>query len=271
MDVWASTPATIRVDFLNASGTLVPDANSVSYTVFATDGSVLVTPTAIATTPTDTGVTITVPGADNTITPPRLFEKRLIFVSITSGLTPYSFQASYRVVPVPLFSVTANDVRLIFGGDCDEVEDDEIDLTAAYFQVSASVVALNSQATLAAALSSGTIVELMANQAIAGQAVMTLLPGLRARMMTMQKDGQTSFQRGALNWDDIERRARTLVSQGVAAAAGVTETAPTYLAVADNILPVVPSGGGWIDISNPDSTPTNFDPVTSWAGWLSWP
>jgi hypothetical protein len=248
VDVLAGSGAALRVDFLNPAGTLIPDPNSVTYTVYATDGTQLVASTPITTGPTDTGVMVNVLAVNNTISGSRQFEKRTVVVNMTSAAHPYTFTTIYRIIPFLNMTVTADDVRSVFGGDLDEVTDDEIDLVAAYFDVAARVLSVNSNATLAAALATGTITEVYANSAIAGMAVINLLPGIQGRLATQRKDGQVSFSRQAINWTHVENQALGMVSRGVAYAAGIPQNAPSYI-----------------------TTSWSYDPVTHWRGHLSWP
>lgn len=248
MDVLAGTAANVRVDFLDPDGTLIPDAGSVTYTVRGTDGTILIGPAAIVTTASDTGVSISVPGVNNTIANNRQFEKRTVLVSMTSGLHPYNYRATYRVIPFINMTVTSDDVRMFCGASVDEITDDDIDLTQAYFQVAAQVQLLNVYASLDTALSSGTVTEMFANEAILGTTVLNLLPGLMGRLPINRKDGVSQFQRAPIDFKQLEIDAADLVARGTAAAAGVVIALPNALAVT-----------------------RSFDPVTFWCGRLSYP
>src|SRR5579872_7108122 len=133
MDVLAGDDATLRVDFVSPTGTLLPDAGSVSYRVYGTDGSPLAGPTSVATS--DTGVTLTIDGALNTIEPPRIFEKRIVIVKMASNGEPFVFQTDYRVIPFLNMTASAADVRSVIGATSDELPDEDIDLLQAYLLV----------------------------------------------------------------------------------------------------------------------------------------
>ena len=244
MDVIAGSAATVRVDFTTSLGALVPDANSVSYQLYGTDGTPIGTSTSV-TTSGDTGVTLTIPGSANAITTPRLFEKRTIVLYLTSGGTPYSFKSSYRLVPFLNYSCTAADVRAVIGADEDELTDEEVDLVSAYFLVQAQ---LTDPTQLATALASGTRTELLANEAIVGMAVCEMNSGLPPQMAQTRKDGTMSFTRFEINWKAVNIQARAMVARGLAAISGVPSVDPTW---------VSPSYGP--------------DPFTRWVGKLSFP
>ena len=244
MDVPAGTAASLRIDFLDPLGLLVVDATSASYQLMATDGSLLAGPVPLITAPTDTGVTVAIGAGSNTITAPRLFEKRTVVVSMTSGGKSHTFVKQYRVIPFLNLGCTEDDVRAVIGVNADELANDEIDLTAAYFILLKDVT----PAQMSAALSCGTAVELMANQAVVGQAVLEIFSGVPNKTPLSIKEGQMSFVRSAPKWGPVIQQARDQRARGIAAITGLAETVPTWLA-----------------------TTHSRDPVTSWHGHASWP
>jgi hypothetical protein len=253
MDVQVGTAASLRIDFLDPLGMLIPDAGSVTYQVRGTDGSSLGAPAAIATAPTDTGVTVAIPAAVNTISAARRFEKRTVAVYLTVGGRSLTYSRTYRVVPFLNMTASADDVRGVVGLNADELSDEQIDLVGAYFLVVddpaivAATLRIGTDA-LAAALSAGTKVELLANQAIVGQAVMELLSGVPNMAPQTVREGTMQFQRFKPDWAPIIQQARDMRARGIAAIVGLPE-APMTLMVS-----TVPR-----------------DPVTFWRGHVSWP
>jgi hypothetical protein len=245
MDILAGAGASLRVDFLDPLGTIVPDIGSVFWSLYATDGTLLSGPTAITTDATYTGVTISVPGASNTVTPPRQFEKRTVTVTLAVGGNGRTYRASYRVIPFLNMTAGPADVRGVIGVDEYELPDEAIDLVGAYFLVLADI---NPAGLMTAALANGGRTELLANQAIVGQAVSELFSGVPSATPLSGKEGTIQFQRSAPKWQPVIQQARDMRARGIAAILGVLETPQVW---------VVPM--------------QRCDPFTEWHGRLSWP
>lgn len=176
---------------MSALGSMVPDANSVYWSLYAHDGTLLSGPTLIATSPTDTGVTIPIGAGNQTIGAGKRFEKRQAILTWTTGGQGYSWRAFYRVLPITNYSASKDDVRSLLGLNADELLDEEIDLFAAFLTVEDDI----SQATLASALSSGTLRETSANLLIEVTAAIAVIPSLRLRTPMTVGDGGKTYQR----------------------------------------------------------------------------
>jgi hypothetical protein len=219
MDALVNTVVSLRADFMSALGSLVPDANSVYWSLYAHDGSLLTGPTLITTTPTDTGVTIPINSSHQTIGAGKRFEKRQVIVTWTTGGQGHTWRTFYRVLPITNYSVSKDDVRSLLGLNADELLDEEIDLFAAFLTVEDDI----SQATLAAALSSGTLKETSANLLIEVTAAIAVIPSLRLRTPMTTSDGGKSWQRFRTppDWDAITGE---LAARRASLVATVTDT-----------------------------------------------
>jgi hypothetical protein len=198
---------------------MVPDANSVSWSLYANDGALVSGPTSIATSPTDTGVTIPIGAGNQTIGAGKRFEKRQVIVTWTTGGQGHTWRTFYRVLPITNYSVSKDDVRSLLGLNADELLDEEIDLFAAFLTIEDDI----SQATLASALSSGTLKETSANLLIEVTAAIAVIPSLRLRTPMTVGDGGKSWQRFRTvpDWDAI---AEELSARRASLAASVTGT-----------------------------------------------
>lgn len=235
MDVLAGTAASLRVDFVGASGSLIPDANSVFWSLYDSTGALLSGPTAITTLSTDTGVTVAVVGTSNAIGGGRRFDKRFVVVTFTSGGQGANVTRNYRIVPLLNMTASNDEVRSLIGVDSDELPDEDIDLVNAYFLLEVDA----GQAPLAAALASGTRLEIIANQAILGQCVVELFSGVPQRVGMIQRDGTLAFQRFAsVDLQSVLVRARDMRARGIVAIQGLVETNETLMVLSHPIDPL---------------------------------
>lgn len=219
MDTFVNTAVSLRVDFVGPLGSLVPDANSVYWSLYAHDGTLISGPTLITTGSIDTGVTIPISAGQQTIGVGKRFEKRQVIVTWTTGGQGYTWRTFYRVLPILNHNVSADDVRSLLGLNADELLDDEIDLFAAFLQVEDEI----SQTALAAALSSGTLTEASANLLIGVTAAIDVIPSLRLRTPMTVGDGGKTWQRfrTSPDWDAI---AEELASRRASLLAQTTDT-----------------------------------------------
>lgn len=202
---------TITVPFARDGEPFLADAGSVSWSLRDQNGILM--SGYLDQDPveaTDTFAIITVPSLANAVAVDRIFEKRFVVVRGTRDAVPFQAQVAYRLAPWLNHTVTADAVRAFIGTDAGELPDAEIDLVAAYFTLAAGLP------SLADALASGTRSEQVANDALKGQAVLDVLPGLRQRMSKREEDGTMKVERFEIDFDKLAADATHLV-----AAAGV--------------------------------------------------
>lgn len=191
MDVLSSTPVTLWVDFEAPQGLVIPDVGSVNYSLYDGAGVPLAVQQALTPEAEATGVSIPIPAVNQVIAPDRSFERRQVVVTWLAEKRSYQKRIAYRVIELPLHSVTPADVRAYLGINEDELRDDEVDLFAAQLALEGLV----GRERLEDALNSGTLAELRATRAIVLSACQLLFPGLRYRIAQAKTDGTLKFER----------------------------------------------------------------------------
>lgn len=205
------------LDFLSGQDANVPvrygdekqpyvNVSSVTYTVRDHTGLAIpaLTNVALNPGPTDFQSIITIPAMYNTIGVGKYFERRTITVTFTYNTRVYTKTVQYRVVPFVPMLVTPESVRDFIGINRNELEDDDIDIFAAYVTTATDFT----KAVLDAALVTGTMLEVYANDCIRMQAVLDVLPSLKNRVAQAEKNGIMGFDRPKIeDFSDIERAA----------------------------------------------------------------
>lgn len=207
--------ALLLVQFTESGEPFIPDANSVSWTLRAHDGTQVVgyIDTAISTGVSTVEVSITVPALQNTITAPRDYEKRSVIVSALRGGKPWTKVCHYRIIPWSLHTVTPEAVRSLSGLQDYDLPDAEIDIFEAYLQIRERMGAV----ALQTALASGVDNEILANRAIAAQALLNRIPTLQTRLLKRRSDGSLQAERFPIDLKDLEARLRGYISEAIIA------------------------------------------------------
>lgn len=197
----ADTIAAIPVDFVDGGEPFIPDTSSVTYSLRDHAGALIGAQTNIGVTvgPADTSVQIAVGAIYNAITTPREFEKRTLIVSALHAGVPVVFQTVYRIAPWLNHSVTMDMVRSLAGLRPSELDDDDVDLFAAYKWLEAKI----STVILTTALASGTKDEIDTNLAIASKALLDALPAVENRLLKTKTDGSMEAERFQFDFDAL--------------------------------------------------------------------
>lgn len=171
----------------------IPDATTAKYSVYDHSGQVIsaLQDIPITTGPSTFQSTISIAAIYNEIDTLRSFERRTVLISWKTGGTSYSKTIRYRLLPMALHTVTPEAVRAFIGINPNELPDGDIDLYGAYLLTTADV----DQVVLDEALTSGTINEMYANDAITMQAVLAVIPSLQARVAQSEKNGIMGYDR----------------------------------------------------------------------------
>lgn len=191
MDVVSSTSVTLWADFETSQGLTIPEPGSVYYSLYDTRGVALVLRGDLTPEAEATGVSIEINSIHNVLAPERDFERRLVTLTWNAAGRTYSRRITYRITALPLHSVTADDVRNYLALGSDELPDDAVDIFSAQLAVEEAV----GKDAMAAALSSGTRLELRAERAILLAAAAQLFPSLRYRIAQSKTDGTAKFER----------------------------------------------------------------------------
>ncbi len=230
MDVVSSTPVTLWVDFEAPQGLVIPDVGSVTYSLYDGAGIPLLALEALTPEAEATGVSIKIPAVSNVVAPERDFERRIVLVHWTAGGRSYSARQGYRVIDLPLYGTTPDDVRAYLGINEDELRDEEVDLFSAYVALSGVVT----KDKLDAALAAGTLAELNANRAVMLTAVVSLFPSLRYRIAQSKTDGTLKFERlkDATAFADLVQLATdelARLTQGLTGDTSANDVIPTLI------------------------------------------
>lgn len=213
MDVLVGTDASFRVEFTGPVGTLPADAGSVKWSLFDNSGAAFGEATTLANPEGATSVSIEVDAEQHTIDSARRFEARTLITRWKSNGQSYADRLSYRVIPMLNHAVTPDDVRAVLGLNEDELQDNEIDITAAYFSFEDSA----GQTALADALASGAHITTHANRGIIAEAALAVFPSLRIRVGQTQTNGELRYERFRTTpeFDKIERMLRDMRSEAL--------------------------------------------------------
>ena len=200
MDVIEGNLAQISIPFSKTPEPVIPDFGSVSYSLFDAAGNSLVIDEPVVTGPTSFQASLSIPATWNSVAISSRFSRRHIQLTYQVSGAVFQTNISYRVIPKLTHSVGPSEVRGFLGVNLWELEDSDIDLTGAYFDVEASV----GRQVLEEALISGNILELKANELIRMRAAIQVIPSLRHRVAQEEKNGVKSFQRPTIkSYDDL--------------------------------------------------------------------
>jgi hypothetical protein len=220
MDVFAGTPTALTIPFIIGTQPVAPDAGTVTYTIKDQLGTPMDGLTEIAYTGTGYELKILVPSTAHQITGQRRFERRTVVVSFKVSGEIMQISRTYRIVPEPIYTVEAGDVRAFIGIEEHELPDDDIDLLSAYLVVEKDVTA----EVLTAALQSGTTDEISANNLIRLRAVLDVLPSAKQRMAQSETNGVKQFSRVDLKeLDKLKLEAERRYQEAIDELVTVTE------------------------------------------------
>lgn len=197
-------PLTQLVEFTDG----FPDGD-INWTLLDRDGAVvasgMITPAAGAAS-----VVITVTGAQNTVEAGVLSSSRELQWDYTAGGLTQAGRYRYRLDAFLPLGVSEDSVRHKLGVELHELEDEAIDLPAAYGQFQEMV-----GAGVLAAVTGFEVTQ--ARDAIEATAALALIPALQVKLATKQSSGTDQFQRGKIDWDAVRAQLELYVQTGVTA------------------------------------------------------
>lgn len=185
----------VAVDVLFQQGVtgdfVVPDAGSITYSLYDNTMNALVTDAAVDSTMSTTAIVIPTSAPNNTLSGGNLFEERLIVVTYTVNNVSQTQMLRYRIVPLVPYSASPDTCRRLLGLTANELPDEDVDVFAAYV----NMLDLVEAATLNAALIAADSSRMSANQAIAAQAIIDILPSLQLRTLQQSKSNTAQVSR----------------------------------------------------------------------------
>lgn len=226
------TDVTLSVAFVRDGQPVIPEPNTVEFTVYDHTGVPIHTG-SVATGAADYGVRILVPAEKNAIT--TSFSKRTVIVRATSGGMPIEERVVYRLMPFALHSVTPQDVRSYLGLDDSDLPDDDIDIAKAYLELQIEV----GRGQFDAALSSGEEPEIRANDAIIYKTVLDLIPSLQNRVAQAETDGGLSFKRNPVrDYNSLATLTRERLSSALSLITIGVEPSYTFMTTTNDADPI---------------------------------
>ena len=214
--VIAGSDLTYKVDFFAGGALVTPDPGSVYLTIRDNAGLGIAPYIHQAQVVTGTQLDLTIPGLVNTPVVPGTLETRFVIVEFLYQGRPYAVRQTYRLTPFIPFSADEATVRKHLGMMPEELEDFEIDLYQAYYELLTRVTALGT------ILQSGAVSALRANDALAIQAALLIITSLVARYAQRTASADSEFTR-ATKFDpeqlvaDLQARLDDLVNELTAA------------------------------------------------------
>ncbi len=184
---------TLSFNYGDSKEPTIPDVGSVTYTLLNHSGVPITGLTNVPVTTTNTTFksSVSIPAINNTIDTLKIFERRVLVIYYQKNSQHYTQYIQYRLVPYANYSVTPNDVRQFIGVNKNELEDEDIDIFNSFVRVQTVL----GSTLLSNALSSGTTLELAANDAILMTAVIDIIPSLQNRVAQSEKNGIMGFSR----------------------------------------------------------------------------
>jgi hypothetical protein len=154
---------------------------------------------------TTTNTSLVISAAKNSVETDALFSNRYVKLTFTYRLKTYHKVIQYSVMDFVPMTGTPGDVRSQLGLDDVELQDKDIDLNRAYFDL-----LVQDSYELSTNLVSGTRTALVANEAIVLQAALNLVPSLRLRVAASLESEDSKFQRfGRMDFDEVEAKLRS--------------------------------------------------------------
>lgn len=238
MEVLSGTGCSLRVVFQDKYQTLVPDSGSVKLNLRSHNGTLLITDQTITVPNGENSVSINIAGSNNTLSGGQKFASRTAHITYQVGGQTYHQYYPYRVIPWLNHSVTEDKVRFALGVNSNDLPDEAIDITRAYYQAEARLA--EDSLTIATELASGTLNEVRANEVILCTAALEVLPSLRLSVSQKEDNGALSFARFAQapEWDVIEEKIRNRLASALEELANTATSASTLLTFATRTDPV---------------------------------
>lgn len=231
----ADEDVTLTIPFIVDGEYVVPDEDSVVYSVRDTTGALIAGLTSVAVTwvANATEAFITIPAVNNAQTVEH--EIRSIIVSFTVGGKPHSFRENYRLHPWINTTVTPESVRALLGLTSIELPDRDINIPAAYYILGRTM----GGTTFADALVSGTYKAELANSAIVVQAALSFVISIPMRAIRSEKAGETAYERyPRRNWDNLTTQLTNELEKLLDGISGTVKAIPSGFVVGTRTDPI---------------------------------
>lgn len=191
----------VYVPFIINDEYVVPDTDSVTYTLRDNDGTAVTgqIDIPVSTGASQTSISITIDAAYNTKDAEKYFENRILNVKGTSDAKPFNLNFLYRLTEALPVLLDPENVRNILGVSLSELPDADIDVYKNYFTL------LDQYGDdFKTALVSGGPPALFSEAAIYLSTAKILIPSLKLRVAQLETDGVVRFSRFAnIDWEAL--------------------------------------------------------------------
>lgn len=180
----------LTVDLIVGGNFVVPDEGSiVKYTLLGNDFSPMedYTDIELAPQPYGTSISVVIPQNANTIT--SVYEIRTLLLDVIVEGKSVVFKKQYRLSDVPTYTVTKDDVRVVFGLSDSDISDDLIDIDSTYFAL------LSEYPEIEEWFKSGGLRAIKANRILALKTALSFSVGLPLFTVASETDGTSKMVR----------------------------------------------------------------------------
>lgn len=194
MDAVVGKAYTVNFDLIVGIDYVSPDAGSMTYSVRDNAGaeiSDLVDLEISDEAVVESQVTINVPSSAHTLASGRDFEQRTVVLDFSVDGKAYRFLKHYYVTSWLNYRVAPASVIALLGLKEGEVWQDQVDLVYAYFHLKGSLT----EGLLETALTSGTVAQIRANDAIRAFAALDMMTGIELKALRKAGGDALSYQR----------------------------------------------------------------------------
>lgn len=181
----------LKVDFTVDGEPVSPDENTVSYSLYGNNGTVISGQenVSVSVGASATEASISLLAANNTLAAGLDIERRILLVTYDYVGQTRTETLAYRIHKLLNTSAAPEQVRAALGVSEQELPDSDIDIVSAYFELADETGATD----LEEALASGTRLAAAADEAITLTAALQVIPSLRLRaLQSRESDGSAA-------------------------------------------------------------------------------
>lgn len=180
-------PYPLTLTFEVGGNTVRPTSSDIEVLIYDHQGSLLTTVQASADAPL-----VVVPAEIQTVTAGLTFEKRIVVWGFDTSSGWQTRREVYHILPMFPYSVTPQDVRAYIGVSASELPDTDIALDESFINLQQQIPSLLSD------LTTGTVRELWANEALKLKTVIAVLPSMMQRVHQLEADGVLQVRRNTV-------------------------------------------------------------------------
>jgi len=217
---------TLYLEFRKDGEFVIPDAGSIKFTLRGNSGALLVNAAAVPD-PNSSVTTVVVAQANNTTTVGTI-ESRYVLVEFMVAGQPLTITFAYRLSDFLPITAQPQDVRNALGVRFGELQDRDVDLYEAYYNL------VRSYPLLATALVTSDTRAMNANRAIVLYCALDLIPSMPTRTAKQDSLNNATLLRQTIDWESIQAKLQGELSEALAGlnlAVSTTVSVPTYFTV----------------------------------------